>query len=309
MLLLRTRWTFTTGVLLCVFNVVGCQATQTLQTRSLGPVPEAGLTSHQNLAYMAQLPSAYHILSTSNSDSVARGNVVQTGVVARAQKPELLPPPTAQDQVPQAPVVSTAPATVDASPVTVQDSGHATATVATGEEWLSGWERWKRKMQAKCVGYLEEFQAPPLGHAVYLHGRAQVENGEAARMVLYHYDFEEGGARLTLRGRDQLAKIQHMLGTNFFPLVIERTPDVPGLDEARRAMVLQVLAHGQFPVPPERVVIGPSPTPGLRGAEAEVIYRNQIGVTRSSGAPLPQTQDVSGTLLNVTPLTQGSTPP
>jgi hypothetical protein len=299
------------GVLLGVFNVVGCQTTQTMQPRSLGPVPEVAMTSRQNLEYMAQLPSAYHILSTSQPDGVARGNVVPTGVVARAQKPEQLPPPASQDHPAEPPLVSSAPLvsaapTVDASPVAAP--AHAPATVATGDEGLSGWERWRRRMQAKCVGYIEEFQAPPLGHAVYLHGRTQVENGDATRMMLYHYDFEECGSRLTLRGRDQLAKIEHLLSSNFYPLVIERTPDMPALAEARRQMVLEILAHGNFPVPPERVVIGPPLTPGLRGVEAEVIYRNLIGVTRSSGAPLAQTQDVSGTFLNLTPLTQGVSP-
>jgi hypothetical protein len=299
MLLSRTRWTITAGVLLCVFNTVGCQTTSTLHTRSVGPVPEVSVSSRQNLEYMAQLPSAYHILTTSpQADSVARAPIAQAGLVTRAQKPELLPPPTSQEPVAGAPMVSAAP---------VADSSTG-AVVSTGDEALSGWERWKRRMQAKCVGYLDEFQAPPLGHAVYLHGRAQVENGEAARMVLHLYDFEEGGARLTLRGRDQLAKIEHMLASNFFPIVIERTPEAPALAEARRAIVLQVLAHGQFPVPPERVVVGQPPNPGLRGVEAELIYSNQLGVTRSSGAPIRQSQDVSGTLISVPVQTQ-SLPP
>jgi hypothetical protein len=305
MLLLRIRWTFTTSALLSVLNVVGCQTTQTLQTRSVGPVPEVSLTSRQNLEYMAQLPSAYHIMTTSPSEATARSNSKPAGFVARAQRPDLLPPPASADPPLQAPMVSTAPV-VTAPPAA---PAMTSAPGCAEEVGLSGWERWRRRMQAKCVGYLEEFQAPPLGHSVYLHGRAQVESGEAARMVLYHYDFEEGGARLTLRGRDQLAKIEKMLATNFFPIVIERTPDAPALAEARREIVLQVLAHGQFPVPPERVVIGPSPTPGLRGVEAELIYANQLGVTRSSGAPLRQSQDVSGTLISVPVQTQSLPPP
>jgi hypothetical protein len=172
---------------------------------------------------------------------------------------------------------------------------------------LTPWERCKRKLQACFLGYPEEFGAPPLGHSVYLNGRTQVENGEAVRMVLYHYDFEEGGARLTLRGRDQLAKIADLLPRNFFPVVIERTPEMPELAEARRMFVLQALAQGPFPVPPERVLVSAPPTPGLRGFEAEIIYRNQIGVTRSAGTPLPASQDVgTGVLGILAPTTPGA---
>jgi hypothetical protein len=237
-------------------------------------------------------------MTTTNSqpDALTRSNAAPAPVT-RAQKPEMLPPPVVQEVPPQTSTGMPYPAVgAPASPAPAT-AGY----VGTGGEALSGWERWKQRMQAKCVGYLEEFGAPPLGHYVYLHGRAQVESGEAARMVLYHYDFEEDGARLTVRGRDQLAKIEHLLSGNFFPVIIERTPTAPALADARRMMVLQVLAHGQFPVPPERVVIGLPPTPGLRGVEAELIYANQLGVTRSSGAPLPRSQDVSGTLLNITP--------
>jgi hypothetical protein len=273
-----------------------------MQNRTVGPVPEVAMTSRQNLEYMAQLPSAYHIMSTSQPESVARAKGAPAGFVARAQKPELLPPPGSQDLAPQAPMISQGP-TYGAAPAVSPGLtyGAAPAQACTGDEALSGWERWRKRMQAKCVGYLEEFQAPPLGHTVYLHGRAQVESGEAVRMVLYHYDFEEGGARLTLRGRDQLAKIEKMMASNFFPIVIERTPEAPALAEARRALVLQVLAHGQFPVPPERVLVAQPPDLGLRGVEAELIYINQLRVTRTSGAPLPASQDVSGTILNVSP--------
>jgi len=34
-----------------------------------------------------------------------------------------------------------------------------------------------------------------------------VANGNAARMVFYHYDFVEGTAQLNVRGRDKLVKV------------------------------------------------------------------------------------------------------
>jgi hypothetical protein len=102
-------------------------------------------------------------------------------------------------------------------------------------------------------------------------------------MVLYHYDFENGREGLTLRGRDQLAKIAALLPVNFSPVIIERTPDNPALAESRRRLVLNELARGPFPVPPERVVIGLPIAAGLQGTEAEIIYSNLLTQTRNAG--------------------------
>jgi hypothetical protein len=159
---------------------------------------------------------------------------------------------------------------------------------------LSQWARCKRALQECFLGFREEFLSPPLGHYLYEHGKTMVANGDAARMVLYQYDFEEGCDRLNLRGHDQLVRISAMLPQNFFPIVVERTPCQPGLAEARRLMVLNELAHGAFPVPPERVVIGPALATGVSGREAEIIYLNLLGQTAGDGLPfLPRTQSSS----------------
>jgi hypothetical protein len=63
-----------------------------------------------------------------------------------------------------------------------------------------------------------------------------VANGEAARMVLYRYDFEDGSPMLNARGLDELARIAALLPQNFYPLVVERTPCDPGLAEARKGL-------------------------------------------------------------------------
>ena len=70
----------------------------------------------------------------------------------------------------------------------------------------------------------------------------------------------------------------------FNPVVIERTPATPGLDEQRRGLLLAELAGSQFPVPPERVVIGPPSTAGLAGYEATFVYGNQLGALQAGGA-------------------------
>jgi hypothetical protein len=153
---------------------------------------------------------------------------------------------------------------------------------------LSRW-RWhrtqcKRHLQDQFLGYAEEFNEWPLGEAVYAHARTQAANGLAARMVFYHYDFVDGTSQLNVRGRDKLAMVAATLPTTFFPVVVERTPKEPGLDDARRSALLAQLAQGSFPVPAERVVIGPSIANGMTGAEAILIYGNQLQNLASGGS-------------------------
>jgi hypothetical protein len=139
----------------------------------------------------------------------------------------------------------------------------------------------KRHLQECALGYPEEFNEWPLGSSLYAHGRTQVANGNAARMVFYHYDFVEGTAQLNVRGRDKLAKMVPMLPATFNPVVVERTPTTPGLDEQRRTGLLAELSGNRFSIPPERVVIGPPVSPGLTGFEAIFVYGNQINALQS----------------------------
>jgi hypothetical protein len=135
------------------------------------------------------------------------------------------------------------------------------------------------------MGYPEEFEEVPFGAFLYAHGRTMVANGTAARMVLYQYDFVDGQPQLKPRGYDQLAKIAHLLEISPAPLVIERTPCLPGLAEARRLAVLDELArHLPHPIPPERVVVGPPLAIGLSGREAEIVYGNLLNQTRIMGS-------------------------
>jgi hypothetical protein len=79
------------------------------------------------------------------------------------------------------------------------------------------------------------------------------------------------------------------------PILIEWSPDTPGLAEARRQAVLALLQNAGAPVIPERVVIGPPIYPGMLGTDAANNYN--IMIVRDQAAPanysLPPTQ--SGT--------------
>lgn len=154
---------------------------------------------------------------------------------------------------------------------------------------------WKYSLQESHWGYPEEFCEKPFGYWVYAHARTQVANGEAARMVLHHMDFEQCSDELTVRGRQQLAKIAYMLPRNFFPIVIEHTPYDPTLAVRRRARVLEVLQAGNFPVPAERIVVAPNVGLGRNGIEAEPQNALMGTILEQGGAEAPFSTIISET--------------
>jgi hypothetical protein len=105
-------------------------------------------------------------------------------------------------------------------------------------------------------------------------------------MVFYDFDFVSGSAELNLRGRDKLAEISGRLPATLFPIVIERTPRAPGLDQARRSALLGMFAGGPYPVPAERVVVGPAIAYGRRGLEAIIVERNRLSSVANGGAAI-----------------------
>jgi hypothetical protein len=150
--------------------------------------------------------------------------------------------------------------------------------------WFGWWQRGCHWARACCVGFPEEFEARPLGAAVGECGRTQVANAEAAQLVLYRADFVEGSYRLTPRGRERFCRILNLLPQTFTPLVIERSPCAPDLDEARKLVVVHELGRCGFAVPPERVVIGTPPAVGLSGVEALIIYNGLLSQTQAARA-------------------------
>ena len=150
---------------------------------------------------------------------------------------------------------------------------------------LSRWMRHKvhsrRHIERAFVGFREEFNEWPLGAALYTNCRIQTANAEAAHLVFHHFDFVDQTAKLNVRGMDRIREIAPILPVSFAPVIIERTPTRPELAEARRSVVLAELARCQFPVPEERVVIGPSPSIGRDGVEEVIIYGNILGGTAS----------------------------
>jgi hypothetical protein len=172
---------------------------------------------------------------------------------------------------------------------------------ATARPGLFGWRRRhaerKRHLQEKVLGYPEEFNEWPLGQALYGLGRTQVANGAAARMIFNHYDFVGDTDELNTRGRDKLGAVISLLPSSFAPVIVERTPWAPSVAESRRLAILGKLADGQFPVPAERVVVGPAVAEGLSGREAVLVNQSRQTLFYGDGGGVPNGgMDASGLL-------------
>lgn len=150
------------------------------------------------------------------------------------------------------------------------------------------WARCKTSLHDNFLGHLAEFESPPLGLSLTAHYQAHISNALAPRLTMHDYDFACGTEALNYRGRDRVREIALLLPQTQFPVVVERLPLAPALAEARRRAVLAEFATAGVQVPPERVIVGPSPTDPLRGVEAELIFQNLMIQTRSAGT-LPGT--------------------
>ena len=129
----------------------------------------------------------------------------------------------------------------------------------------------------------------PFGACTRAAFKTQICNGLAGGFVLYEYDFCDAAAcdnyKLSPKGYERLADIARMFPCmNFHPILIESTPHDAKLDAARREYVWKQLLQLNSPVPFQLVVVGHPRTPALRGDEADIIYKNLLKQTESSGA-------------------------
>jgi hypothetical protein len=154
----------------------------------------------------------------------------------------------------------------------------------------------KSTVKDKMIGYPEYFVEPPLGSAVRDVNCLMTARAESHTFTLYRSDFASGTATLTPAGAHRLTAMANRLPRWLGPVVVEWTPDAPGLAEARRDAILNSLVQAGLPVGPERVVVGPSPFNGLNGDEAAIAY--QIYLNRAGRAPAAYslTPNVTGTI-------------
>jgi hypothetical protein len=127
------------------------------------------------------------------------------------------------------------------------------------------------------------FYEPPPGYYIRNTFGMMKAKADPHRFTLYRTDFLAGTARLSPVGATRFNLIASRLPGWLGPVIIEWSPDEPGLAEARRASVLATLATTGQPVIPERVVIGPSIYPGTLGTDAANYYN--VMITRDTAAP------------------------
>ena len=158
---------------------------------------------------------------------------------------------------------------------------------------------WFRRSHTRMPHFIKlpPVEPPAAGENVNTFWAIQIANGEAARMVLYHFDFVPGQPELTARGTRQLSRFADMLQQTPHSLILQPSPEQPRLDELRRVHVLNVLAMMDVHVPEERVIIRIPQTRGLDGIDAEAIQLKQLGLTSGSagsqGGQIPQVTPVA----------------
>jgi hypothetical protein len=137
------------------------------------------------------------------------------------------------------------------------------------------------------VDYVTGVAPPnPLGYAVDPVMQIQETNGEASDFVIYDHEFVGDTVRLNTAGEDHVKEIAVRVPETPFPIVIERSMSSsrpgdkyhfpvhpnPALDDARRALVVQVLLAMGVADAEERTVVAPAIAEGFDSIEAERAY-------------------------------------
>ncbi len=133
------------------------------------------------------------------------------------------------------------------------------------------------------IGRPEMFYEPPLGYYARNAFGVMKAKADPHRFTLYRSDFLPGTNRLSPQGSARFNLMASRLSCWLGPVVIEWSPDEPGLAEARRDAVVGMLASAGQPVVPERVIIGPSTYPGTLGTDGANYYN--VMITRDISAP------------------------
>jgi hypothetical protein len=156
-----------------------------------------------------------------------------------------------------------------------------------------------RTIHQDLIGIPELFDEPPLGASLGATNAVMRAKAAGHVFTLYRSDFHVDAAELTPMGSGRMARICGDLRGWLGPVVVEATPDKPGLAEARREAVLATLRRGGHDVVNERVVIGPGVAPGLLGTDAGsnyliLINRDQQGPASFSLTPTASTSPGGG---------------
>ncbi len=146
------------------------------------------------------------------------------------------------------------------------------------------------------IGDPDLFAEPPLGAYLVATNAVMLAKAEPHRFTLYRSDFLVDSTELSPSGAYRIGRIAAGLRCWLGPVIVEPTPDRPGLAEARRAAVIGLLAQAGGLVGPERVVIGPGVSAGLLGTEAANNSTVMTGRAQAAAAayPLPPAPSPGG---------------
>jgi hypothetical protein len=133
------------------------------------------------------------------------------------------------------------------------------------------------------IGRHDMFYEPPPGYYVRNAFGIMRAKADPHRFMLYRSDFLPGSPALSPAGAMRFNLMASRLPGWLGPLVIEGSPDEPGLAEARRQAVLTALNSIGQPVIAERILIGPSLYPGTLGTDGANYYN--VMITRDTAAP------------------------
>ncbi len=140
-----------------------------------------------------------------------------------------------------------------------------------------------RTVHNDFIGVPELFDEPPLGASLVATNAVMRAKAAGHVFTLYQSDFHVDSTALTPLGAGRMARICGDLRCWLGPVVVEATPEKPGLAEARREAVLAALRRAGNDVVDERVAIGPGVAPGLLGTDAAANY--VILINRDLQAP------------------------
>jgi hypothetical protein len=140
------------------------------------------------------------------------------------------------------------------------------------------------------------FDEPPLGASVNSYRAVMKGKAEPHKFTLYRSDFLVDSTALSPSGASRIGRINAGLACWLGPVIVEPTPDRPGLAESRREAVIALLVGSGNPIEEGRVVIGPPVAPGLLGTDAANNYQNMISRDQRAPAQYSLTPTQTGTL-------------
>ena len=139
-----------------------------------------------------------------------------------------------------------------------------------------------QRLHDHYIGRHDMFYEPPPGYFVRNTMGVMKAKADPHRFTLYRTDFLPGTCQLSPLGAMRFNLMASRLPGWLGPLMIEWSPDEPGMAEKRREAVLATLAASGQPVIPERVIIGPMMYPGTLGTDGANYYN--VMITRDVGA-------------------------